>query len=72
MSDLDDTLGDAYRYGVSFLKDAGYFRSQDRFWTDQDFPEAKTIRDHIETRLKTIGLNDPGLKDAYDALQGTK
>jgi len=72
VSDLDDTLGDAYRYGVSFLKDAGYFRSQDRFWTDQDFTEAKTIRDHIETRLKTIGLNDPGLKDAYDALQGTK
>ncbi|MFZ0035394.1 MAG: hypothetical protein WAK60_10480, partial [Sedimentisphaerales bacterium] len=44
VSDLDDTLGDAYSYGVSFLREAGYFRREDRFWTDQDFPGAKAVR----------------------------
>jgi hypothetical protein len=72
VSDLDDTLGDAYSYGVSFLKDVGYFRSQDRFWIDQDFPEAKAVRDHIESKLKQIGLNDPGLKDAYETLHSVE
>jgi hypothetical protein len=68
VSDLDDTLGDAYSYGVSFLEETGYFRRQGRFWTDQDFPEAKAVHDRIEARLKAIGLNDPGLKDAYETL----
>jgi hypothetical protein len=26
MSDLDDTVGDAYSYGVGFLRETGYFR----------------------------------------------
>jgi hypothetical protein len=69
VSDLDDTLGDAYSYGVSFLHETGYFRRKDRFWTDQDFPEAKAVHDRIEAKLKSIGLDDAGLKDAYERLQ---
>jgi hypothetical protein len=69
VSDLDDTLGDAYSYGVSFLRETGYFRREDRFWTDQDFPNAKAVRDSIEAKLKSIGLNDRGLKDAYESLR---
>jgi hypothetical protein len=72
VSDLDDTLGDAYSYGVSFLKETGYFRREDRFWTDQDFPEAKAIHDRIEAKLKSTGLNDPGLKDAYETLRNSE
>jgi hypothetical protein len=68
VSDLDDTLGDAYSYGVSFLRETGYFRPEERFWTDQDFPNAKAVADRIEAKLKSIGLNDPGLKDAYETL----
>jgi hypothetical protein len=68
VSDLDDTLGDAYYYGVSFLREAGYFRREDRFWTDQEFPEAQGVSDRIDARLKAIGLNDPGLKSAYQTL----
>jgi hypothetical protein len=71
VSDLDDTVGDAYYYGVSFLRDAGYFRPQDRFWTSQNFPESAAVHDRIEAKLKSIGLNDPGLKDAWDMLQAT-
>jgi hypothetical protein len=72
MSDLDDTEGDAYRYGVNFLTEAGYFRRDDRFWTDQQFPESKAVHDRIDAKLKSTGLNDPGLKEAYETLQTTK
>jgi len=69
VSELDDTAGDAYMYGVAFLKDAGYFRRDERFWTSQDFPEARTVHDRIETKLKTIGTSDPGMRSAYEILQ---
>ena len=72
VSDLDDTLGDAYSYGVSFLRETGYFRPEERFWTDQDFSNAKAVADRIEAKLKSIGLNDPGLKDAYETLHGAE
>ena len=69
VSDLDDTLGDAYEYGVDFLQEVGYFNRQNRFWTSEDFPEAKAVRDRIEASLRQLGLHDPGLKDAYETLQ---
>jgi hypothetical protein len=68
VSDLDDTPGDAFRYGIWFLQEAGYFQRKDRFWTDQDFPDADQVRRHIEARLQIIGLNDPALREAYDTL----
>ncbi len=70
ISDLDDTMGDAYRYGVAFLSETGYFQSKDRFWTGQNFPEAKAVHDHIESKLLSIGLNNSGLRDAYQTLNG--
>lgn len=71
VSDLDETLGDTYEYGVDFLQEAGYFHCQDRFWTDQDFPDAEAVRKHIEAKLKSIGLHD-GFKDAYETLETGK
>lgn len=70
ISDLDDTVGDAYSYGVAFLNETGYFRNSDCFWTNQNFPEAKSVHDRIKTKILSIGLNDPGLKDAYETLNG--
>jgi hypothetical protein len=69
VSDLDDTEGDAYRYGVWFLQETGYFQHKDRFWTDQDFAESNAVRDHIEAKLKATGLKDGGLREAYESLQ---
>jgi hypothetical protein len=68
VSDLDDTQGDAYRYGIWFLQEAGYFQRKDRFWTDQDFPDSRAVQERIEAKLKSIGLSDPALKEAYDTL----
>jgi hypothetical protein len=68
-SDLDDTMGDAYFYGVAFLKETGYFKNKKCFWTDQNFQEAETIKNRIKAKLLSIGLNDSGLKDAYEKLK---
>ena len=68
VSDLDDTPGDSFRYGIWFLQEIGYFQSKDRFWTDQDLPGSKAVHDRIEAKLRSIGLNDPALKEAYDTL----
>lgn len=61
VSDLDDTARDADRYGVDFLRETGYFRREDRFWTNKDFPDADAVRARIEAKLKSIGIDDPGL-----------
>jgi hypothetical protein len=69
-SELDDTMGDAFSYGVAFLYEAGYFQSKDRFWTNKNFPEAQTVHERIKAKILSIGLNDSGLKDAYETLNG--
>jgi hypothetical protein len=47
----------------------GYFDRGKRFWTDQDFPEAKSVHDRIEAKIESIGLGDSGVRDAYHMLQ---
>lgn len=69
VSELDDTLGDAYFYGVSFLTDAGYFDKAKRFWTDRDFLDAEATRGRIQSRIESIGLADPNLKEAHKLLR---
>jgi hypothetical protein len=72
VSDLDDTEGDAYRYGIWFLQEAGYFQRRDRFWTDQDFAGSEAVQERIEAKLQSIGLNDPAMKEAYATLHAMK
>jgi hypothetical protein len=66
--DLDDTTPDAFFYSVSFLKETGYFKKKKRFWTNQEFPKAAAIKDHIKTKLLSIGLSDPTLKETFEDL----
>jgi hypothetical protein len=69
VSELDDTLGDAFYYGVSFLTDAGYFDKSKRFWTNKDFPDSEATRAKIQSRIQSIGLSDPNIAEAYRLLQ---
>lgn len=69
VSGLDDTTSDAQWYGVWFLDEVGYFNTKKRYWTEQDFANAQTVRARIAAKLKATGLNDPGLKSAYDMLK---
>ena len=59
VSDLDETLVDACSYGDSFLNETGFYRREDRFWTDQDFPEAEAIHGKINAERKKLGLSRP-------------
>jgi hypothetical protein len=69
VSDLDDTPGDADRYGVEFLTELGYFQPKDRFWSTRDFPESKVVQTRIEVNLKSTGLKDPAIQEAYNNLE---
>ncbi len=40
----EDSLEEDEYFGVAFLARAGYFDVSRRFWTDQQFPEAETVR----------------------------
>jgi len=70
VSELDDTAGDAYRYGIWFLEETGYFEPKMRFWTDEEFPQASEVKQRIETRLLATGLKDPAMQEAYATLRG--
>ena len=67
---LNFTLGDAQMYGVSFLRDAGYFDATRRFWTSKNFPGSEAVRGRIRVRLEATGLGDPSLRQAYEDLTG--
>lgn len=69
VSDLDDTPGDAYRYGAWFLEETGYFRRAERFWTDQEFPDSGAVRNRIAAKLNSTGLGDSGMREAFESLQ---
>ena len=67
-SEIDDTLGDAQMYGALFLRDAGYFDPARCFWAGNSFPGSDAVRERIKARLETMGLTDPSLRSAYDAV----
>lgn len=67
-SAIDDTFGDAMEFGVRFLCETGFFNPKDRFWTDQDFPEAKAIHTQLKARIESVGHDTPELKRAYRKL----
>lgn len=68
VSELDDTAGDAMHYGVRFLCDVGFFRKKERFWTDQDFPEAKAIHAQLKSHLEGISSRGAEFEGAYKKL----
>lgn len=65
VSELDDTTGDAMQYGVNFLREVGFFRKSERFWTQQEFPQAKAIHAQIKARLEAMGHRGAELSRAF-------
>jgi hypothetical protein len=68
LSELDDTPGDAMQYGTNFLRDLGFFQKAERFWTTQDFPQAKAIHAQIRAKLDAMGHSGTELSRAYKRL----
>lgn len=68
----ESTLGGAFYFGVSFLNEIGYFSKANRFWTDQEFPEAAGVRDRIRKKLKELKLTSPEGQWALAILEAVK
>ena len=58
-----------YYYGVSFLDEIGYWDKARRFWTDRDFPEARTLCHRIKAKLTALSLDAPLAKAAEEKLE---
>ena len=54
----EDTVGSSFLFPVSLLNELGYFRPSLRFWTWDSFPEAMTVAERIEHRIKAMRLTD--------------
>lgn len=70
VSQLDSTYSEAQRFGTKFLFDVGYFNLKNRFWTQQNFPEALTLAKKIKTNLELHNLKEPAIKEAHEIVQG--
>lgn len=54
----EDTLSSAFYFGVSFLRDIGYFSKSNRFWTTRQFPESAEVRKRILKKMQALKLDD--------------
>lgn len=66
----EDTLSSAFYFGVGFLHETGYFTPDNRFWTNQSFPEAQQVRQRILDRMQAIKLDDSEATWAIWTLRG--
>ncbi len=63
-----NSLSSAYYFGVSFLCIIGYFNKDERFWTDQDFPEAPAMKQKILDKMDELDMDDRISEAARDRL----
>ncbi len=54
-SSSDDSIEDSYYFGVSFLDEVGYFKKEKRFWTNEDFAGAESLREKLIKNIRKAG-----------------
>ena len=68
----DNSKEESTYYGASFLSRIGYFDKSKRFWTDEDFPEAGSVRQkiiaYIEQHLKSGATGGEYYRSALEQL----
>ena len=62
------SLAADYYFGVSFLDQVGFFDKKRRFWTEQDFPNAKQLCCRIKAQLLDSGLQGAHASGALNKL----
>lgn len=75
LGNSDDSLGDSYYFGVSFLAEVGFFDPGKRFWTDEELPPSSEIREKLIQRINELsqtsnqgGPSGIHLRNALDKL----
>jgi hypothetical protein len=69
----DNSKEETAYYGTSFLARIGYFDKSKRFWTDKDFPEARSVRRkiiaYIKKNMKSGGSGGDYYESALEELK---
>jgi hypothetical protein len=63
----DNSQEEGTYYGASFLSRIGYFDKSKRFWTDQDFPDAESVRQRIISYIQNHIKSAPTGGDYYQS-----
>lgn len=63
------SVPEAYYFGISFLDEAGFFRSSRRFWTNLDLENAEPVRNAIAKNLAALNSKTPMALAAMRKLQ---
>ena len=63
----DNSKEETTYYGAAFLARIGYFDQSERFWTDQDFPEAESVRQRIIGYIEKHRKSGAAGGDYYDS-----
>jgi hypothetical protein len=63
----DNSKEETTYYGAAFLGRMGYFDKSKRFWTDQEFPEAESVRQRIIGYIEKHRKSGPTGGDYYDS-----
>jgi hypothetical protein len=54
-----ETVSESYYFAVAFLDTIGYFDPAKCFWTDRTFPDARVVRERLQSRLRRLPEGDP-------------
>lgn len=55
----EGTIGESFEFPCLFLHEIGFFSKENRFWTTEQFPQAKEIAKRIAAKIKALKLDDP-------------
>jgi hypothetical protein len=55
----EGTIGESFEFPCLFLYEIGFFNKENRYWTHEDFPQAKEIARRIANKIKELQLDDP-------------
>jgi hypothetical protein len=55
----EGTIGEAFEFPCLFLYEIGFFNKTNRYWTNEEFPQAKAIARKIAHKIKELKLDDP-------------
>lgn len=60
----EGTLGESFEFPCMFLDAIGFFNKENRFWTQESFPQAHAIAKRIAAKIKELNSDDPEMEVA--------
>jgi hypothetical protein len=55
----EGTIGESFEFPCLFLYEIGYFHKENRYWTSEEFPQAREVARRIAAKIKALKLDDP-------------